>query len=93
MKIDGKSAFYKKLFLISCNIKYTVVLLSDMSNIESFNVARDAGITNSNFLVWTGHRRPALRQFVPLKLRQNMPISRIFLIFKILNVMITTTGL
>ena len=39
-----------------------------MSNIGPFNVVRDAGVTNSNFLVWTG-----LRQSVPLKLHQNMP--------------------
>ena len=39
-----------------------------MTNIESFNVVRDAGLKNSNFLVWTG-----LRQSVPLKLRVQVP--------------------
>ena len=41
-----------------------------MTNIESFNVVRDAGLKNSNFLhvVWTG-----LRQSVPLKLRVYEP--------------------
>ena len=38
-----------------------------MTNIESFNVVKDAGLKNSNFLVWTG-----LRQSVPLKLRFRM---------------------
>ena len=40
------------------NIIYKTHLLYEMTNIESFNVVRDAGLTNSNFLVWTG-----LRQF------------------------------
>lgn len=45
-----------------------------MTNIESFNVVRDAGLKNSNFLVWTG-----LRQSVPLKLRFHMPnVENIF---------------
>ena len=39
-----------------------------MTNIESFNVVKDAGLKNSNFLVWTG-----LRQSVPLKLRVYEP--------------------
>ena len=60
IKIDGKSVFY--------NIIYTTHLLYEMTNIESFNVVRDAGLKNSNFLVWTG-----LRQSVPLKLRLHIP--------------------
>ena len=39
-----------------------------MTNIESFNFVRDAGLKNSNFLIWTG-----LRQSVPLRLRVYMP--------------------
>ena len=39
-----------------------------MTNIESFNVVRDAGLKNSNFLVWTG-----LMQSVPLKLHVHVP--------------------
>ena len=35
-----------------------------MSNIESFNVIREAGLFNSNFLEWTG-----LRLAVPASLR------------------------
>jgi len=39
-----------------------------MTNIDSFNFVRDAGLKNSNFLIWTG-----LRQSVPLRLRVHMP--------------------
>ena len=61
-KIDGKSVFYKHFF--DNNIINTTHLLYEMTNIESFNVVKDAGLKNSNFLVWTG-----LTQSVPLKLR------------------------
>ena len=45
-----------------------------MTNVESFNVVKDAGLKNSNFLVWTG-----LRQSVPLKLRFHLPdVENIF---------------
>ena len=45
-----------------------------MTNIESFNVVKDAGLKNSNFLVWT-----SLRQSVPLKLHFHMPdVENIF---------------
>ncbi|KAL9963759.1 hypothetical protein ACROYT_G027296 [Oculina patagonica] len=64
--IDGKSVFYEHFF--DNNIIYTTHLLYDMTNIESFNVVRDAGLKNSNFLVWT-----RLRQSVPLKLRFYAP--------------------
>ena len=41
----------------------------EMTNIESFNVVRDAGLKNSNFLVvWAG-----LMQSVPLKLHVHVP--------------------
>ena len=53
------------IFLII--ISYTQLICFDMTNIESFNVVKDAGSKNSNFLVWTG-----LRQSVPLKLRFRM---------------------
>ena len=65
IRIDG-SVFYKHFF--NNNIIYTSHLLYEMTNIESFNVVRDAGLKNSNFLVWTG-----LRQSVPLKLRVHVP--------------------
>jgi len=39
-----------------------------VTNIENFNVIRDAGLKNSNFLVWTG-----LRQSVSLRLRVHVP--------------------
>ena len=65
IKIDGKSVFYNHFF--DNNILYTTNLLYDMTNVESFNVVKDAGLKNSNFLVWTG-----LRQSVPLKLRFRM---------------------
>ena len=58
--------FYEYFF--DKNIIYTTQLLYEMTNIESFNVVRDAGLKNSNFLVWTG-----LRESVPLKLRVYEP--------------------
>ena len=50
------------------NIIYTTQLLYEMTNIESLNVVRDAGLKTSNFLVWTG-----LRHSVPLRLRVHVP--------------------
>ena len=55
IKIEGKSVFYKHYF--DNNIKYTTDLLYEMSNIASLNVARDAGLKSSNFLMWTGLRQ------------------------------------
>ena len=66
IRIDSKSVFYKHFF--DNNIIYTTQLLYEMTNIESFNVVRDSGLNNSNFLVWTG-----LRQLVPLRLRVRVP--------------------
>ena len=66
IRIDDKSVFYKHFF--NNNIIYTTHLLYEMTNIESFNVVRDAGLKNSNFLVWTG-----LRQSVAMKLRVHVP--------------------
>ena len=65
-KIDGQSVFCKHFF--DNNIIYTIHLLYEMTNIESFDAVRDAGLKNCNFLVWTG-----LRQSVPLKLRVYVP--------------------
>ena len=66
IKIDGKSVFYKHFF--DNNIIYRTHLLYEMTNTESFNAVRDAGLKNFNFLVWAG-----LRQSVPLKLRVHVP--------------------
>ena len=44
INIDGKSVFYKDFF--ENNIIYTTHLLFEMTNIESFKVARDAGLKN-----------------------------------------------
>ena len=66
IKVGGKSVFYKYYF--NMNIKYTNDLLFDKSNIDSFNVLRSQGLTESNFLEWTG-----LRQSVPLNLRVTLP--------------------
>ena len=66
IKIDGKSVFYKPYF--DKHIKYASDLFYNMSNIESFNVVRSAGLPKSNFLVWTG-----LRKSVPLRLWVNLP--------------------
>jgi len=62
--IEGKTVFYRHYF--DNRVTFTQDLLYDMSNIESFKVIKEQGLTNSNFLVWTG-----LRQSVPLKLRVN----------------------
>ena len=72
IQIDGKCVFYKNYF--NMNIKHKSDLLSDKTNIESFNVLRSEGLTRSNFLVWTG-----LRQSVPLKLRVNIPNFKVIL--------------
>ena len=80
IEIDSKSIFYKDYF--KTNIKYTNNLFFDKSKIESFNVLRSEGVTRSNFLAWTG-----LRQSVPLKLRVNIPNSKVILIWKVLIVM------
>ena len=47
---------------------YTTYLLYEMTNLEFFIAVRDAGLKNSNFLIWTG-----LRQSVSLKLRVHVP--------------------
>ena len=75
IKIEGKSVFYKHYF--DKDIKHTSDLIYNMSNIESFNAVKDAGLTRSNFLVWTG-----LRQSVPPKLRVNMPNFKVVFDFE-----------
>ena len=62
IKVNGQSIFFKHYF--DMDIKYTNDLLYNMSNIESFNVIREAGLFKSNFLEWTG-----LRLAVPASLR------------------------
>ena len=62
IKVNGQSVFFKHYF--DMDIKYTNDLLYNMSNIESFNVIREAGLFKSNFLEWTG-----LRLAVPPSLR------------------------
>lgn len=53
--MDGKSTFYRSYF--DKHVKYTSDVLYNMSNIESFQVVRGAGLTKSNFLVWSGLRK------------------------------------
>ena len=55
-------SFFKHYF--DMDIKYTNDLLYNMSNIESFNVIREAGLFKSNFLEWAG-----LKLAVPPSLR------------------------
>jgi len=52
-----------------------------VTNIESFNVVRDAGLKNPNFLVWTG-----LRQSVQLKVGVHVPNFKNILDLEKLNV-------
>ena len=47
-KFDGKSVFYKRY--LSKGIKYTKDLLSDKTNIDSFNTFEGERFLNSNFL-------------------------------------------
>ena len=54
IKVNSKSVFYKHYF--DMDIKYTKDLLYNMSNIESFNIVREAELSKSNFLEWTGLR-------------------------------------
>ena len=62
---EGKTVFYRHYF--DKGVIFTKDLLYDMTNTESFRTMKEQGLTNSNFLVWTG-----LRQSVPLKLRVNI---------------------
>ena len=70
IKKQGLTAEVSSINIFDNNIIYTTQLPYEMTNIESFNVVRDAGLKNSNFLhvVWTG-----LRQSVPLKLHVYEP--------------------
>jgi len=51
--IEGKTVFYKHS---DNGVTFTKDLLYDMSNIESFKAMKEQGLTNLNFLVWTGLR-------------------------------------
>ena len=63
--IEGKTVFYRHYS--DNGVIFTKNLLYDKTNTESFRVMKEQGLTNSNFLVWTG-----LRQSVPSKLRVNI---------------------
>ena len=63
--IEGKPVFYRHYF--DNDVIFTKDLLYDMTNTESFKAMKEQGLTNSNFLVWTG-----LRQSFPSKLRVNI---------------------
>ena len=65
IKIEGKSVFYSHFVK---GIKYTKDLLSDRTNIDSFNTVKGKTLIKSNFLVWTG-----LRHVVPSNLHVNIP--------------------
>ena len=63
--IEGKTVSYRQYF--DKGVIFTKDLLYDKTNTESFRGTKEQGLTNSNFLVWTG-----LRQSVPSKLRVNI---------------------
>ena len=63
--MEGKTVFYRHYF--DNGVSFTKHLLYDKTNTDSFRVMKEQGLTNSNFLVWTG-----LRQSVPSKLRVNI---------------------
>ena len=50
---------------------FTKDLFYEKTNTQSFRAMKKQGLTNSNFLVWTG-----LRQSVPWKLRVNIQLFR-----------------
>ena len=64
--IEGKTVFYRHYF--NNGVNFTKDLLFDKTNTESFNEMKKRGLTNTNFLVWTG-----LRQSFPPNLRSNIP--------------------
>ena len=65
ISIEGKTVLYRHYF--DNSVIFTKDLLYDMTNTVSFRAMKEQGLTNSNFLVWTG-----LRQSVPSKLRINI---------------------
>ena len=64
--IKDKTVFYRHYF--NNGVNFTKDLLFDKTNTESFNEMKKRGLTNTNFLVWTG-----LRQSVPPKIRRKKP--------------------
>ena len=58
--IKGKTVFYRHYF--DNGVIFTKDLLYEKKNTESFRVMKKQGLTDSNFLGWTG-----LRQSVPSK--------------------------
>ena len=63
--IEGKTVFYRHYF--DNGVIFTKDLLYEKTNTQSFRAMKEQGLTNSNFLVWTG-----VRQSVPSKLRVNI---------------------
>ena len=63
--IEGKTVFYRHYF--DNGVIFTKDLLYATTNTQSFRKMKEQGLTNSNFLVWTG-----LRPSVPSKLRVNI---------------------
>ena len=64
--IEDKTVFYRHYF--NNGVIFTKDLLVDKTNTESFSEMEKQGLTNTNFLFWTG-----LRQSVPPNLRGNIP--------------------
>ena len=64
--IGDKTVFYRHYF--NNGVIFIKDLLFDKTNTESFSEMEKQGLTNTNFLVWTG-----LRQSVPPNLRGNIP--------------------
>jgi len=64
--IEDKTVFYRHYF--NNGVIFTKNLLFNKTNTKSFNEMKKRGLTNTNFLVWTG-----LRQSVPPNLRSNIP--------------------
>ena len=63
--IESKTVFYRHYFDKAAI--FIKDLLYDMTNTEPFRAMKEQGLTNGNFVVWTG-----LRQSVPSKLRVNI---------------------
>ena len=58
IKIDNKSIYYPNY--VKAGILFCHHLQFDKDNIQSYNNARGVGVTNTNFLVWTGVRSAIL---------------------------------
>ena len=54
IRVNGKPIFYNNYN--SANIVLLSDLKFDLSNTESFNLAKQNGLKDSNFLTWTGVR-------------------------------------